>query len=118
MMRPTTRSWPWLLCGLLALSPQVVLAHDGHDHAPPKPVPDAEAHRPSAIPDRIILTFAGDPARSMGVTWRTDASVDKAVAQIAPADAGPKFTSRAKTFDAKSTALKSDLSEARYHSVV
>jgi 3',5'-cyclic AMP phosphodiesterase CpdA len=111
-----------LLAGLLAtltwsLS-RSALAHDGHEHAPPKPVPDAEAHRPTAIPDRIIRTFAGDPARSIAVTWRTDAAVEKAVAQIAPADAGPKFAARARTVDARSTTVTTDLGNARCHSVV
>src|SRR5262245_28366948 len=111
-----------LIAGLLALlaAPALARAHDGpdHEHAAPKPVPDAEAHRPTAIPDRIIRTFAGDPARSIAVNWRTDATVEKAVAQIAPADAGPKFAARAKTLDAKSMPLATDLGEARYHSVV
>jgi 3',5'-cyclic AMP phosphodiesterase CpdA len=109
-----------LLAGVIAGVP-AAWAHDGpghdHDH-PPKPVPDAEAHRPTGIPDRIIRTFVGDPARSIAVTWRTDASVDKAIAQLAPADAGPKFTARARTFAAKSIELKADLGTARYHSVV
>ena len=105
---------PAVLVVLLGIS---AWAHDGHDH-PAKPVPDREAHRPTAIPDRIIRTFAGDPARSIAVTWRTDASVEKAVAQIAPAGAGPKFATRAKTSDAKSASLTTDLGEGRYHSVV
>lgn len=112
---------PWL-GGLLALMPLPAVGHDGpdaaHDHAPPKPVADAEAHRPTGIPDRIIRTFAGNPATSIAVTWRTDAGVDKGLAQIAPADAAPKFSERAKAVDAASTTLKTDLGEARYHSVV
>src|SRR5262245_27330250 len=99
-----------LLCGS-------AWAHDGHDH-PAKPVPEREAHRPTAIPDRIIRTIAGDPARSIAVTWRTDASVDRAIAQIAPADAGPRFAARARTVTARSVSLSTDLAEARYHSVV
>lgn len=106
------------LAGLLSAT--TALGHDGpdHEHAPPKPVADADAHRPLAIPDRIIRTFADDPARSIAVTWRTDASVEKAIAQVAPADAGPKFPARAKTVDARSVALATDLGEARFHSVV
>ena len=45
---------------------------------------DAVAHRPTAIPDRIVLTLSGDPSRQMGVTWRTDTSV-------APGQAGLCF---------------------------
>ncbi len=116
-MKSTTRGR--LLGGLLALLPLPAVGHDGpgHDH-PPRPVPDAEAHRPTGIPDRIIRTFAGDPARSIAVTWRTDGGVEKAVAQVAPADAGPKFAARAETIDATSTTLETDLGAARYHSVV
>lgn len=108
---------------LIACPSRLALAHDGpgrdHDHAqPPKPVAEAEAHRPTAIPDRIIRTFAGDPARSIAVTWRTDTSVGQGIAQIAPADAGPQFSERAKTLTAKTQDLKSDLGEAHYHSIV
>lgn len=108
----------WRLAGLLALlvTPTLAFAHDG-EH-PPKQVPEPEAHRPTAIPDRIIRTFSGDPSRSIAVNWRTDASVSKGLAQIAPADAGPQFTSRAKTFTALSQPLSTDLGEARYHSIV
>jgi hypothetical protein len=92
-------------------------AHDGHDHRP-KPVPDAELHRPTALPDRVIRTFPDDPERSITVSWRTETSVDKAVAQIAPADAGPRLAARAKTLAARTTSLKSNLGEAHYHSDV
>ena len=40
---------------------------------------------PSKDPDRIILTFHGDPSTSRAVTWRTDKTITKAVAQIAEA---------------------------------
>ena len=35
---------------------------------------------PSKNPDRIILTFHGDPASSRAVTWRTDTNIKKGVA--------------------------------------
>ena len=37
---------------------------------------------PSMDPDRIILTFHGDPSTSRAVTWRTDKSIKNAFAQI------------------------------------
>lgn len=81
------------------------------------PVAAAVAHRPTAIPDRIILSFQTDPARSQAVTWRTDASVNAAVAQIALADAYPKFAEKSRTAAAQSSPLQSDLGLAHYHSV-
>ena len=63
-----------------------VLAHDSH-----KGLQHWEI--PSMDPDRIILTFYGDPATCRAVTWRTDKSVTKAVAQIAEAKVNSSFTS-------------------------
>ena len=34
---------------------------------------------PSKNPDRIMLTFHGDPSSSRAVTWRTDTSINKAL---------------------------------------
>ena len=70
-----------------------VLAHDSH-----KGLHHWEI--PSMDPDRIILTFYGDPATCRAVTWRTDKSVTKAVAQIAEAKVNSSFTSDIITVDA------------------
>ncbi|MEM6516628.1 MAG: metallophosphoesterase family protein [Bacteroidota bacterium] len=56
---------------------------------------------PSKDPDRIILTFHGDPSSSRAVTWRTDTTIEKAVAQIAVATVNSGFTETAQTFRAK-----------------
>ena len=108
---------PPALAGLLALAllaPAAAVGHDEGDRKTPR-VADAVAHRPTAIPDRIILTWTGDPAHSQAVTWRTDATVKRAVAQIAPADAGPKFVAKAETVEAETTPLAARLSGARPH---
>ena len=55
---------------------------------------------PSKDPDRIMLTFQGDPATSRAVTWRTDTSITQAVAQIAEATVNSKFTESAVTKNA------------------
>jgi len=73
---------------------------------------------PSPYPDRIILTWSDDPATTQAVTWRTDTSVTKAVAQIAEAKADPKFTETAVTVEARTEPLTTDLGTAHYHSVV
>ncbi len=79
-------------------------------------VPEAELHRPTPTPDRVILTWCADPATTQCVTWRTDATVKKAVAQIAESEDGPAFPKKAQTLDAATEALESDLSLAHYHS--
>ncbi|MGD9722350.1 MAG: fibronectin type III domain-containing protein [Pirellulales bacterium] len=101
-----------LLLVALAVSPAV--AHDDH---PPKKVLDEALYRSTAMPDRIILTWSGDPARSQAVTWRTDTSVNKAIAQIAPAEPGPGFVNKANEHAAATTPHESDLGTAHYHSV-
>lgn len=55
---------------------------------------------PSKDPDRIILTFHGDPATNRAVTWRTDTSISQAVAQIAEATVDSKFSEDVITVDA------------------
>ena len=46
---------------------------------------------PSQDPDRIIMTFNGDPSTKRAVTWRTDNSVLSAEAQIALAGPNKDF---------------------------
>src|SRR5688500_1994527 len=76
------------------------VAHEGHTHEAPRKVPDAELHRPTPMPDRIILTWSGDPATTQAVTWRTDPTIRNALAQIAVATAGPAFAGQSKQYDA------------------
>lgn len=106
--------WLLTLCGVFAACP--VSAHEGHDH-PPKKVLDEDAYRPSALPDRVILTWTGDPTTTQAVTWRTSTEVKQAFAELAVADANPGFTKSAKKLDAKSEPLKTNLGEAHYHTV-
>jgi hypothetical protein len=75
------------------------------------------AFKPSAVPDRVLLSWAGDPATTQSVTWRTDASAKKGVAEIAIAGPGPDFKNDAKRVPASTQSLDSDLGPAKYHSV-
>jgi len=81
-----------------------------------KPVAEAEVHRPTKVPDRIVLTWTGDPARTQAVTWRTDSSVAIGLAEIAVAGDDASFAKRARQLKAKTESLKSNLSTAHYHS--
>jgi 3',5'-cyclic AMP phosphodiesterase CpdA len=80
-------------------------------------VDPAVLHRPTPVPDRIILTWAGDPATTQAVTWRTDTSVGQSLAEIAEASDGPEFSRNTVKVNAAAERLKSDINEAVYHSV-
>ena len=92
----------------------------GQDDPGGVPFSEREMYRPTPTPDRIILTFADDPATTLAVTWRTSVEVTKAVGQIALAEDGPDFQLSGKitTVAAVTERFDSDLSSAHYHSVV
>jgi acid phosphatase type 7 len=117
----TTRGRVGLIaCSLAVLAtcsaPGMSLGHDGHEH-PPRKVKPAEMYLPSLVPDRIVLTWTGDPATSQAVTWRTSTEVTKPVAEIAVATPNIEFTKVAQTVAGVSTPLKTDINEAHFHSV-
>ena len=80
-------------------------------------VPAEEQWEPSAVPDRIVLSWSNDPSTTMSVTWRTDTSVQQAVAEIAPAEGGPKFIDKRQSIDAASQSLETNLGPSLRHSV-
>lgn len=106
-MIPRTALIALLSLPLMALP---LLAH------PPKKVSSEVDHRPSPIPDRVILTWAGDPATTQAVTWRTDTTVTRGLAQIAVATDGPEFRSQTREQVATTQPLVSGINEAHYHS--
>jgi len=95
------------------------VAHPGdheHEHWEPTPYAAAAAHAPSPLPDRVVLTWTGDPATSQAVTWRTDPSVKRALAELAVANDNGRAL-RPAAHPARTTAFASDLSTAHYHTV-
>jgi 3',5'-cyclic AMP phosphodiesterase CpdA len=48
-----------------------------------------------SVPSRIILTWAGDPARTQAVTWRTQTPLSSPQAQLAKFTADPGFEKKA-----------------------
>ena len=58
-----------------------------------------------STPQRVILGWTGDPARSQTVTWRTDKRVETPQVQLAPASANPEFIKDAATVPAKAGSL-------------
>jgi 3',5'-cyclic AMP phosphodiesterase CpdA len=81
-------------------------------------VPDDVIHRPTAVPDRLILNVTADPATSQALTWRTDTAVEKAVAEIAESEDGPAYPKKAVVLKARTEKYKTDINEAHFHSVV
>lgn len=103
----------------LFCSSQISIAQHHHDHA--------GLHHweiPSKDPDRIILTFHGDPATSRAVTWRTDTNIKKGIAQIAIATENSNFSANPTYYEAITESF--DLGQYKsnspfnvhYHSVV
>jgi len=98
---------------LLAL-PALLVASD--------PRLDYLVYGPGPMPDRIVLTWTGDPATSQAVTWRTSVDAGEPLAQIARASATPTyrdvvgFADSARTVVPATVRLQADLGRALYHS--
>lgn len=91
-------------------------AHEGHEHSVPAVAP-AETYAPKVLPDRIMLTWNGDPKTSQSVSWRTSTAVKHGMAEIAVAEAGPYFSEKSKQFPATTQALETDINTAHFHSL-
>lgn len=78
--------------------------------------PSRAVFKPTPVPDRILLSWKGDPATTHSVSWRTDSSVSEPIAEIALAGPGPDFRKDAKTIEATTQRLETDLGQAHYHS--
>ena len=112
---------PSLMAVLLFVAASTVnvsFAHEEHSD-PPATVANEIAYQSTAIPERILLGWKGDPATSVAVTWRTDLSVKQAYGQITLAEDGPNFVEKAKAnqVEAVTTLVKTDLGDRNYHAV-
>ena len=101
--------------------------HNSHSHSHSHSHQKDGLHHweiPSKDPDRIILTFNGNPSTKRAVTWRTDSSVKKAEAQIAVAGINSDFVKEASTYTANTEEFDLGLYKSNkslivnYHSVV
>ena len=72
--------------------------------------------QPSPLPDRVILTWEDNPSTTQSVSWRTDISVKRAIAQLAVANSNGRAL-KPKTFPALTTKFSSDLNSSHYHTV-
>jgi hypothetical protein len=106
------------LVGILALALFGCQEHvQEHVHTLPGSYQTA-AHdpRPSPIPDRIVLTWLTDPATSQAITWRSDTTVTRAVVEIAPAEASPRFMLAVDSVAAQTERVETDSGPAHFHS--
>lgn len=78
----------------------------------PIPLHPAE---PGRRPSRVVLTWRDDPARTQAVTWRTDARVGEAFAEIVEASANPGSTALARRSPARTTAVPVAAGTVYYH---
>lgn len=80
-------------------------------------IPDREAFAPSKMPDRVNLTWRGDPSTTQVVSWRTAAYRDnRGFGQITKAADGPLFRHDTVYGKAPRT-LETNLGVANYHMV-
>lgn len=80
-------------------------------------VPALSAAAEPTEPERVLLTWNGDPARSQAVTWRTGQPVEQALAELAPALPGPKLAAGATSVTATSQAVETTAGvTVHYHS--
>jgi len=72
---------------------------------------------PLSVPDRIVLTWTADPARSQAVTWRTNDKIKQGYGEIAEAGEGPLFVEKLRKVKAKTVSFDGDSGKAHYHTV-
>ncbi|GAB2773031.1 metallophosphoesterase family protein [Rhabdobacter roseus] len=74
---------------------------------------------PTQMPDRLVLNVTQDPSTSVAVNWRTSEVVTESFAEIALAEADPRFVEKAQRLQARTEKLTwQDTPTAHYHSVV
>ena len=79
-----------------------------HDDRKVLPFSAQKAHAPTPLPDRVVLTWNDNPAISQSVTWRTDTSIEKGLAQLAIANANGRAL-EPETFEAETSFFQSDI---------
>ncbi len=111
-----TRCWKYRLLTSLSLAAALLLrAHP----APSLPSTGGDfplsLQTPGKVPERIILGFVSDPARSLAVTWRTSLAVETPRAEIAPAGPTADFQKDARSVPAATSKLDLAKGANAYH---
>ena len=77
----------------------------------------AQDFPPGLFPDRIVLTWNGDPRYTQAVSWRTSEQISQGMAQITVAPDSPHLEELAKSYSSKTEVLKHEGGNAVYHTV-
>ncbi|MAY73369.1 MAG: metallophosphoesterase [Phycisphaerae bacterium] len=112
-------AWTLMAAAMVGLATGCVAAQSGGQGDGPevREVGFDERYEPTPMPDRIVLTWTGDPKTTQAVTWRTSPEVATGIAEIAEATHGPEFTRSTERYTAATESYASDLSVAHYHTV-
>ncbi len=78
--------------------------------------PGPESPAPARLPDRVILTWAADPATSQSVTWRTSPAAGSPIIEWTEADHGPIDPAQIRRLPAATQKLTAESGDALYHS--
>ena len=109
---------PYLsLLKLILLSLILSFNLSAHESWEPIAYSSKDAHAPTPLPDRVVLTWEEDPATTQSVSWRTDATIKQGMAQLAVANSNGRAL-KPKSFNAKTTFLQTDLNGSHYHTVI
>ena len=87
-----------------------------HESNKAKKFSEMLAHAPTPLADRVVLTWNDNPATTQSVSWRTDTSVSKGLAQVAIANDNGRALEPIE-LEAETTYFKSDINEAHYHNI-
>lgn len=106
---------------LTATAGGLAWGHEGHDAAP-RVYAAVDQHRPTPLPDRVVLSWSDDPAATADVTYRTETSVSTTVCEYVEAakivgDHKSGDVPEASRVEGTSETFKCDLGESRFHSV-
>lgn len=116
MRRDVASASAWLLLALSFLAGPVRAAEDAAREAEPNTRVPAGVLRyaPSVFPDRIVVSPAQDAARGFAVAWRTDASVQAPLLEIAVAGDSPDM-GQPRRVRAVTRALETDNGVGHHH---
>lgn len=82
---------------------------------PPAPHAPGAPYAPTGLPDRITLTVGADPARSVGITYRTDTRQSVGRLELVRAVPGPAQNPERQVFEAETRVLETENGVAHHH---